>query len=209
MLAVKRQPAPAADDRHPAVEIAPPAPSAKGAVLADDADSIHSLKAELAFIHEAIARNKRDLGKLIGDGKERRFARASDELGAAIDNMQTATETILKLAETADDGAKALGASLKDDYKRSLAQDIQDQIVKIYEACNFQDLAGQRIGKVMAVLSEVENQIAAMLARNTGVAAATQPLVAAPARANHLINGPKLAGDGGHATQHEIDRMFG
>ncbi len=60
-------------------------------------------------------------------------------------------------AEVVDDSAKALTATLKDDYKRGLAQDIQDHVVQIYEACNFQDLAGQRIGNVVATMAMLED----------------------------------------------------
>ena len=170
-----------------------------------DAERIEDLQAELAFIHDIIGRNRRDLAKLIGDGNEPRMTRAADELDAAIDGMQGATETILTLAEAADDGAKALAASLKDEYKRGLAQDIQDNVVKIFEACNFQDLAGQRIAKVMTMLADIEHQVAAILARSQGVYA-TAPR---PVHGNGLINGPKLDRDAGHASQNDIDRMFG
>ena len=164
-----------------------------GATRADDA--VQSLKRELALIHDTIARNKRELAALIGDGNERRMARAAGELGAAVEGMEKATQKILKSAEVIDDSAKALTASLKDDYKRGLAQEIQDHVVKIYEACNFQDLAGQRIGKVIETLNMVEDQVAAMLERCNGragrVAAAGQA-VAPPAA---LLNGPRLDGD--------------
>lgn len=173
------------------------------------ADSVQSLKAELAHIRDTIAHNKRDLGTLIGGEKERRMARAADELSAAVDGMETATEKILKAVEAVDDNAKALFATLKDDYKRGLAQDIQDHVVSIYEACNFQDLAGQRIGKAIATLTAMEEQAVAMLARYNGVAASHFPATAKPSAERGLLNGPKLDGDDGHASQHDIDRMFG
>ncbi|HSP50958.1 MAG TPA: hypothetical protein VLN61_12445 [Pseudolabrys sp.] len=34
-----------------------------------------------------------------------------------------------------DESARALAATLKDDYKRGLTQEIQEHVVKIYEAC--------------------------------------------------------------------------
>ncbi len=173
----------------------------------DSAEIVRGLEAEIAFIHESIARNKRELTALIGDGKERRLTRAGDELNAAVETMRGATDTILGLAEAADDSARTLAASLKDDYKRGLTQDIQDQIIKIYETCNFQDIAGQHIGKVMRTLVTVEEQLAVILARCSGAHAATQTFVEAPAR-DHLLNGPKVEGDAGHATQNEIDRLF-
>jgi chemotaxis protein CheZ len=172
-------------------------------------DNLQNVAAELKLIRETLGRHKRDLAGLIGDSNERHMARAADELGAAVDGMETATLKILKSVEIIDDSAKALTASLKDDFKRGLAQDIQDNVMRIYESCNFQDIAGQRIGKVVATLTAIEEQVADMLARCNGIAAApSQSRTALPAERN-LINGPKLDGDAGHACQRDIDRLFG
>ena len=172
------------------------------------AEAVEGLTRELALIRETIARNKRDLGALIGEGKERKMARAAGELGAAVDGMEKATDKILKSAEVVDESAKALAATLKDDFKRGLAHDIQEHVVQIYEACNFQDLAGQRIGNVIAMLNSVEQQVAAMLERCNGVGGKV-PASGKPAGARGLLNGPKLDGDSGHASQRDIDKMFG
>jgi len=163
------------------------------------------LKRELALVQDAIAHNRRDLAALIGDSKNRRMARAAGELGAAVAGMEKATQKILHRAEGIDECARALTATLKDDYKRGLAQDIQDHTVQVYEACNFQDLAGQRIAKVIETLNLVEQQLAAMLDRCNGCAAAAPK----QASTNGLLNGPKLDGDTGHADQRDIDAMFG
>lgn len=174
------------------------------------ADATQNLKRELALIHDTIARNKRDLAELIGEGQERKMARAAGELGAAVDGMENATQKILKSAEIVDDSAKALAAALTCDYKRGLSQEIQDHVVQIYEACNFQDLAGQRIGKVIGTLNAVEEQVAAMLERCNGAGGAAQAAAnAARADGRALLNGPKLDGDSGHASQRDIDQMFG
>jgi chemotaxis protein CheZ len=166
-----------------------------------------SLKAELTAIQDIIAGHKRALAELLGDGQERRMARAAGELGAAVDSMDQATQTILKSAESVDDNARALAAALKTDYERSLAQDIQERVVQIYEACNFQDIAGQRIGKVIAMLATLEEQLAAMLTGCDGLGLSLAA-TAKPAPQRGLINGPKLDGDGGHADQRDIDKMF-
>ena len=89
--------------------------------------TIQKLKNELALLHDAIVRNKRELAALIGDGQERRMARTAGELGAAVEGMEKATVMILKSTEMIDDSAKALAASLKTDFERGLSQDIQDR----------------------------------------------------------------------------------
>jgi chemotaxis protein CheZ len=173
----------------------------------NDTAAVDGLKHELALIQDTIARNKRELASLIGEGKERRMARSADELRAAVDGMDHATQRILKSVEVIDESARALTASLQDDYKRGLAQDIQDHVVQIYEACNFQDVAGQRIGNVIGTMTMVEDQVAAMLDRvNNLNTKAPSPTKSAADRG--LLNGPKLDGDSGHASQLDIDAMF-
>ena len=164
------------------------------------------LARELAAVQDAIARNRRELAALIGDGKNPRFALAAGELGAAVAGMEKATQKILNEAERVDEYARTLGSTLKTDYERGLAQDIQDHTVQIYEACNFQDLAGQRVAKVVETLNLVEAQLSAMLTRCNGRPTKVQVKAAAGGR---LINGPKLDGDCDHASQHDIDKIFG
>jgi chemotaxis protein CheZ len=134
------------------------------------------------------------------------MTRAAGELGAAAAGMENATQTILHAAEAIDDDARALASALRSDYERGLAQDIQERTLAIYETCNFQDLDGQRIGKMIATLNLIEQQLAAMLDRYNGYAAKPAPK---PAAGRGLINGPKLDGDRGHAEQRDIDAMFG
>lgn len=167
-----------------------------------------ALARELAALRTAIAENTHELALLLYEGKELRMARGAGELAAAVEAMEKSTDKILKSAETVDDNAKMLGTSLKDDYNAGLAQDILDQLIVIYEACNFQDLAGQRIGKVIATLGEVDDALTHMLARCQGLLGGeAAPAVPAPRR--DLINGPRLDGDAGHASQCEIDALFG
>jgi len=175
----------------------------------DGKDAVQSLKRELTQIRDTIARNKRELAALIGDGKERRMARAADELRAAVDGMDYATQKILKSVEVIDESARALTATLQDEYKRGVAQDIQDHVVQIYEACNFQDIAGQRISNVIGTMAMVEDQVAAMLDRVDAVDGRNETPTSSSAAGRDLLNGPKLEGDSGHADQNDIDKMFG
>jgi chemotaxis protein CheZ len=135
------------------------------------------------------------------------MTRAAAELGAAIDTMEKATQKILQATECIDDSARALGATLKGDYERGLAQDMQEQAVAIYEACNFQDLAGQRIGKVIGMLGRIEAQLAAIIERSGGPATLDQG--ARLEKPNVVsVNGPPLDGESGYIDQSAIDAMF-
>jgi chemotaxis protein CheZ len=209
MFAASRAGAPGHAEQHHAVDELKALRTLAEHRDSNAADAVQMLKDELAQIHETIARNKRELSLLIGDGKERRMARAADELRASVDGMDYATQKILKSVEVIDECARALTATLKDDYKRGLAQDVQDHVVQIYEACNFQDIAGQRISNVIGTMTMVEDQVAAMLDRCNAIGGRNEdPAQAKPGSRRGLLNGPRLDGDSGHASQCDIDEMF-
>jgi chemotaxis protein CheZ len=84
-------------------------------------------------------------------------------------------------------------------------------VISIFEACNFQDLTGQRISKVMATMKFIENHITIMMDIWGGVDAIRShvPPMADGREGNaRLLNGPKLDGDAGHASQNDIDALF-
>ena len=118
------------------------------------------------------------------------FARIAHELDAVVDGTAQATQRILAAAEEIDQLADNLGAALKGRMEQELAQDISDGILRIFEACNFQDLIGQRVVKVMKTLRSEEPAVA----------------VGADAPALH---GPRLNGDADHMSQAEVDALFG
>jgi len=186
----------AADNDKPAIK--PYQPNEPGA-----------LERDLTAIHDIIAHHRRELSALITEGRERRMARAAGELSAAVEGMETATQKILASAEVIDDCARALASALDDDYHLGLAQDVQDHVVRIYEACNFQDLAGQRIGKVITTLMMIEERVAAMIERCNNSDGKARPAAPIEQPSNsEFINGPRLDGDSGHASQNDIDAMF-
>jgi chemotaxis protein CheZ len=164
---------------------------------------------ELSALASVVARNTRTLLALINDGRDRRMARAAGELAAAVESMETATQKVLTSVEAIDDCARVLVSALTDDYHLGLAQDVQDHVVRVYEACNFQDLAGQRIGKVIETLVMVEEQLAVMIENCNSVGGTARVDGTAGSQpSGDLLNGPRLDGASGHATQQDIDLMF-
>jgi len=176
------------------------------------AGDLSKLKHETDSIHRAITRTMQELASLhFGAFADAGQGRASRELDAVVDSTERATQQILEAAEVIDEAANTLSASLKHEQEQALASDIRDHVVRIFEACNFQDLSGQRIAKVLATLTFVEDRVARMLAIWGGRDALKD--YAAGALAEHktetrLVSGPKLKGDSGHVSQQEIDAMF-
>jgi chemotaxis protein CheZ len=173
---------------------------------------LNKLKQETDSIHRAITRTMQELASLhFGAFADAGQGRASLELDAVVDSTERATHQILEAAESIDEAANTLSASLRHEQEQALASDIRDHVVRIFEACNFQDLSGQRIAKVLATLTFVEDRVARMLEIWGGRDALKD--YEAVALAEHktetkLVSGPKLNGDSGHVSQQEIDAMF-
>jgi chemotaxis protein CheZ len=185
------------------------APFDAGALTPND---LRELKDETSAIARAIARTKQEIAALQASALNGFApARAARELDAVIEDAERATQQILDSAEAIDGAANSLSASLKNRQEQALAQDIQDQVIGLFEACNFQDLSGQRITKVLATLKFVEDHIARMMEIWGGIPEGKPEIGAASAAPVHegkLVHGPKIKGDPGHASQGEIDALF-
>jgi chemotaxis protein CheZ len=168
------------------------------------------LKIELDVIDDAIRQTRSEIVSLQDRGFDSsRVARVARELEVAFGDTSMATERILKAAEGIDESATALSGMLKSGNEQRLAQDIQDHIVSIFEACNFHDLTGQRLSKVSATLKMVEDHLARMMEiwsviERFNIEAAQS----AAQNLEGLLNGPKLDGDNDHSPQDEIDKLF-
>ena len=175
-------------------------------------EQCEKLKVELDLIYDAISRTKREIAVLHGksfNGEE--MAKVNGELGAVVGGTEEATQQILEAAEAIDNAAAALSGATSPDQQKLLSEEIQERVVSIFEACNFQDLTGQRIKKVMTTMKFIENHITIMMDIWGGVDAikAHAPAIVDTREGDaRLLNGPKLDGDVGHASQNDIDALF-
>jgi chemotaxis protein CheZ len=175
-------------------------------------EQCEKLKVELDLIHDAINRTKREIAVLHGksfNGQE--MAKVNGELGAVVGGTEQATQQILEAAESIDQAASALSKVNSPEQQKILSEEIQERIISIYEACNFQDLTGQRISKVMTTMKFIENHINVMMEIWGGVDAIkahAPPIIDTREGDAKLLNGPKLDGDPGHASQDDIDALF-
>ena len=175
-------------------------------------EQCEKLKIELDLIHDAITRPKREIAVLHGksfNGDE--MAKVNGELGAVVGGTEQATQQILEATEAIDQAASALSKNTSPEQQKILSEEIQERVVSIFEACNFQDLTGQRISKVMNTMKFIEQHINEMMNIWGGVDAIkahAPPIVDTREGDAKLLNGPKLDGDVGHASQDDIDAMF-
>ena len=129
------------------------------------------------------------------------MTRIAHELEEVVDSTERATQKVLAAAEEIDQVANNLAAALNGQFEQGLAKDIQDLVIKIFEACNFQDLTGQRIAKVLATLNFVEDHVTRVLEEIKNPSAARRD-------GAQYLHGPRLETDSGHVSQADIDEMF-
>lgn len=178
----------------------------------NDLREAEQVRAELAEMYKAIAETKQEVANLHHNSfSEESDNSASYELDAVVNHTEKATDTILSAAETIDSDATDLIAALKLEGNVNLASDIQDQVVTIFEACNFQDLTGQRITKVVNTLRFIEERISGIMEIWGGLDGFKDvvPLDTPKAQGDAaLIHGPANENDATAASQNDIDALF-
>lgn len=172
---------------------------------------VNLLKMELRALANSIQETKREIAALrtTRDDSDR-LEVVAGELDAIVGSTEAATEGILDAAEKIDHVADNLRANSNDAYMKQLAEEIVENIMVIFEHCNFQDLTGQRITKVVNTLKFVEERVDKMI-EIWGHEAFEDILkdsehAAAAIDDSRLLNGPQL-GDKA-ISQDEIDRLF-
>jgi len=196
-------------------DIMEPAHKVSHTILEDhrrDLQEAMRLKVELDSISEAIQRTKQEIATLHYAGaKGREMARVTDELGAIVLGTESATNSILAAAEKVDELAGNLAARVVGDDKE-IAREIADQVISIFEACNFQDITGQRISKVVSAMRFVEERVSQMIEIWGGLESFKEiETLEDPDRTGDraLLNGPALADETGCTSQDDIDALFG
>ena len=163
--------------------------------IADIAGRIQATKVEIAALRHPLA-------------NEDKFESATEELSEIVRQTENATEGIMSNAEKIEEVVADLLTVTQDEYANSRLGDIADLITAIYEACNFQDLTGQRITKVIKVLNYIEERVDAMMETWDIREFQTMPLPQDITRTDEdlKLSGPLMEGEA--ISQDEIDAMF-
>lgn len=160
-----------------------------------------SICQEFHYIADYISRTRDEIAALRpNDIKSERIPSAGAELEAVVTDTEKATETIMSAAES-------VLCDEEVDYDAYRAN-VEAKMMEIIENCSFQDLAGQRVSKVVNSLRHVESRVA-RFAEVMGVhdADGTVQETDEEKRAKEqLLNGPAL--NGPETSQDDIDAFF-
>ena len=138
------------------------------------------------------------------DIKEKHIPSATDELDAVVEATAEATGTIMDAAEIIMEKAGQVGGENGDA--------ITNEVMKIFEACSFQDITGQRITNVVKTLKAIETKVSGMISiiasRIPGIADSSDAPSEEDTRSEDekLMNGPQMADKA--ISQEDIDKLL-
>jgi chemotaxis protein CheZ len=159
-----------------------------------------SLLTEVEELGRTIASAKAEIAALrVDDITGHDIPFATDELDAIVSHTASATHAILESCETLDEVASTMTGEAM--------TKLQDATTRIYEACSFQDITGQRITKVVTTLKAIEGKVAHIIA-TFGHRTATAEIMADERRGGEeeLLNGPQLPALA--MDQSDIDKLL-
>ena len=161
------------------------------------------LRKELMALQEIIDKARSELKSTnAGDINLKHIPTATDELDAIVQATEGATMAIFNACE----GMEKIMPGLDDHHRNAL----QEEVTKIYEACSFQDITGQRINKIVRSLRDIEGKVTNILSivseRMGDMGLHTTSPEEKPSGDKALMNGPALAGQG--ISQEDIDKLL-
>jgi chemotaxis protein CheZ len=161
-----------------------------------------AILSEVEQLGRTIAQARQEIASLHMDEVNSAFIpSATDELDAIVAATAAATNEILDCVETVEKVAAAIPPEH--------AEALTGVTTRIYEACSFQDITGQRVTKVVTTLKSIDERVQAIIATfGEARRAPSDPPAgpSAPERDAKLLNGPQLPGNG--VDQASIDALF-
>jgi chemotaxis protein CheZ len=172
------------------------------------------LLTEFRALETAIAETKQEIAALraLGEPPDS-LTTATNELDAVVQATESATESILAASERIDELVVRLRNQAADAEERAGIDEIGEQVTRIFESCNFQDITGQRITKVVNAMKFIEDRVERMIEILGGSQAFAGLVPDAPPPPSHaaedeaeLLSGPQL--DQHKISQDAIDAFF-
>ncbi|MDP6388710.1 MAG: protein phosphatase CheZ [Alphaproteobacteria bacterium] len=180
-----------------------------GADIADDT----VIKIEIAQMVRSIGRTKQELASIKHPmSDDDRIGSATNQLDAIVEATESATNEILQVSENVGKIIDEIGKRYPDDHELiSMSEDAAADIIRILEACSFQDITGQRVTKVVETIRFIQEKILGMIEIFGTEAFADLPVEPAMADDEEtderaLLNGPQLENEG--LSQDDIDALF-
>ncbi len=160
--------------------------------------SLASVMVDLRDLLLVIEETRRELGMARpSDITGKHIPGATDELDAIIDATSEATSTIMDCCDVISEKAGTVGGENGDA--------ISAEVMKIFEACSFQDITGQRVTKVVKTFRDIEDKIDKLVGV-LGIKTVAGEEEDDRVGDEKLLNGPQMASEA--ISQDDIDKLL-
>jgi len=181
---------------------------AGGPAAAEPGPEMSVLRGQLHDLKASIDKTKAEIAAIHKPGEnEDKFVTAAMELGAIVQATEEATNNILGASEDIQEHAQAIRERITDVTSHDHLRAIDDLVIHIFENCNFQDITGQRTGKVVKTINYLEERILTMIniwgEEDFEGIELSEDLRTEDEK---LLEGPQLDGSG--ISQDDIDSLF-
>ncbi|MFN3077307.1 MAG: hypothetical protein ABT940_10580 [Alphaproteobacteria bacterium] len=166
-----------------------------------------ALKAEISKLFEYLQRVKVEIASIKHPKYQiDQFGKVADQLAAIVESTEDATNSIMESAEVVSATIAEMEQMVR--YPEALAQyeRATTAVNSIFEACSFQDLTGQRIGKIVKTMNLIEGTINSLI-----VVLGTEDVVPLPLGGDEPVkvdSGVGLYGPSVGVSQSDIDKLF-
>lgn len=166
------------------------------------------LKQELDGLSRYILRVRQEVAAIDRPAKPTDdFESMGDQMVAVVKATEEATNTIMEAMESNGEAIARLREKIDDPDQLALLDKIVDNGNCVFEACAFQDITGQRVGRVAKSIIFVEERVEALKhLLGEDELAKVEVESEDPESDVALLNGPQLEGQG--LSQDDIDSLF-
>lgn len=185
-----------------------PVETAKPSSLGNEGDP-ERLKDELDSLFDHLNRLRSELSAIRRPGdNDLDFLRTGNQLEEVVAATEKATETIMGVMEKNEEIVARLQDGETDPDRQVLLSRIVENGYEAMEACAFQDITGQRVGKVLKFVEHIEIHINALIDiwGREDIENGDGETLDHRSEDEKLLGGPALQNEG--ISQDEIDNLF-
>lgn len=123
------------------------------------------LKSEVVGLVRYVERLRQEIANIAQgrNSENTNFQNMSTQLDAIVMSTEEASNAIMAASEIILEASNRLEGDISDDDRKSAQVDIAHSATAVMEACSFQDLAGQRVTKILHSLRFVEERVESMI----------------------------------------------
>ncbi len=187
--------------------------SNSGQKSSNSSNEVDAVRAQIGQMVSTIDQTKREIAAIKHPrSDDDPVETASSQLDAIVEATETATDDILDATEKIEDIIKKIIATDPNNSELiALGDEAGGHLIRVMEACSFQDITGQRVTKVVKTLKFIEGRVAAIIgiwgpSSFDSIPVAQTETATQEESDEALLNGPQLDNEG--ISQNDIDALF-